>query len=201
MTDFNKFLITNIFLLWILLIAIFILFFIVISKSPINVILLLIGFFFNSAFLFIYCGVDYLAVLILVLYAGAISIILLFVVMLLDMKDLILQKDKIAKILIFFFSVFLIFLIFKSIDLCYYIISHYMPRVLHVEWVEMFYEQTNIEVIGTALYSYYLFQFLIIGVFLFLIMIIIISLVVNHNLLVKRQILSDQLKKKNLIKL
>lgn len=176
-------------------------FFIIISKNPINVILLLIGFFFNLAFLFIYCGADYIAVLILVLYAGAISIILLFVVMLLDMKDLILQKDKIAKILIFFFLLFLLFFIFKSINLCYYMISHYMPRVVHVEWVELFFEQTNIEVIGTALYGYFFFQFLVIGIFLFLIMIIIISLVVNHNLLVKRQILSDQLKKKNLIKI
>lgn len=153
------------------------------------------------AFLFIYCGLDYLAVLILVLYAGAISIILLFVVMLLDMKDLILQKDKIAKILIYFYIFILFFLSLKSINLCYYIISHYMPRVFYIEFIELFYEQTNIEVIGTVLYEYYLFQFLIIGVFLFLIMIIIISLVVNHNLLVKRQVLSNQLKKKNLIKI
>lgn len=201
MTDFTKFLVTNIVLLWILLIAICILFFIIISKNPINIILLLIAFFFDLAFLFIYCGADYLAVLFLILYAGAISIILLFVVMLLDMKDLILQKDKIAKFLIYFYIFILLLLIFKSINLCYYIVCHYMPRVLHIEWIELFFEQSNIEVIGVALYGYFSFQFIIIGIFLFLIMVIIISLVVNHNLLVKRQNLSNQLKKKNIIKI
>ena len=116
MMDFTGFLITNIVLLWILLIAVCILFFIIISKNPINIILLLIAFFFDLALLFIYCGADYLSVLILILYAGAILIILLFVVMLLDMKDLILQKDKIAKILICFYIFILLLLIFKSIN-------------------------------------------------------------------------------------
>lgn len=200
-TNFNKFFITNFFLLCIFLIAVWILFFIVITKNPINIILLLISLFINLAFLFIFCGADYLAILFLILYGGAISIILLFVVMLLDMKDLILEKEKIAKFLIYFYIIFLLFFFFKAIFLNYYIIINYIPRVLYIEWIELFYELTNIEVIGTAFYEYYLFQFVIIGVFLFLIMITIISLVVNYNMLTKRQIVSEQLNKKNILKI
>lgn len=200
-TNFSKVFITNFFLLWIFLVAIIILFFIATSKNPINIILLLISFFLDLSLLFIFCGADYLAILFLILYAGAISIILLFVVMLLDLKDLVLQTEKIAKILLYFYICFLFFFFFKSIDLCYNIISTYIPRVLYVEWLELFYELTNIKVIGVVLYDYYLFQFLVIGIFLFLIMIIIISLVVNYNMLTKRQNVADQLNKKALIKI
>lgn len=132
-TNFSGFLITNIFLLCIFLVIICILFFIVFSKNPINIILLLIGFFFSLALLFIYCGADYLAVLFLILYAGAISIILLFVVMLLDMKDLILQTEKINKFFFYFYIFICFFFIFKSSILCYYVITTYMPRILYVE--------------------------------------------------------------------
>lgn len=200
-SNFTKIFIINFFLLWIFLFAVGILFFITISKNPINIILLLIGFFLDLSLLFIFCGADYLAILFLILYAGAISIILLFVVMLLDLKDLILQIEKIAKILLYFYIFFLMLFSLKSVELCYHIISNYIPRVFYVEWLELFYGLTNIKVIGVVLYDYYLFQFIIIGVFLFLIMIIIISLVVNFNMLTKRQIVSEQLNKAALLKL
>lgn len=129
MTTFYKFFISNCFYSIILSIALFLLYFIIISKNPINVILFLIVFFFNLALLFIYCGADYIAVLFLSLHAGAISIILLFVVMLLDMKDLILQKEKFSKTLnlIFVGYSYLIstILSFKF----YHSIEYFLPRI------------------------------------------------------------------------
>jgi NADH-quinone oxidoreductase subunit J len=169
------------------------LYFVVSSRNPIKVILFLIAFFFEVAFLFIYCGADYLGVLILMLYAGAISIILLFVIMLLDMKDLLLRRERFSTpvnlLLLFYF-----FFILKEAAYRVYLgFNMFFPRNQYINWFSVFQHRTNIEVIGTSLYEFYLFQFIMIGVGLFIVMLLIISLIINYNLLTKKQVLEHQL--------
>lgn len=197
MTKFYVFAISNSIFASVLIVALISLYRIAVSKNPINIILLLILFFFDNAILLVYCGADYLAVPILILYAGAISIILLFVVMLLDMKDLILQEEEPSKLMKPFFLMYVVCVIVKTIQLLVYNLTHFIPRVQHFNWIRMWHQRTNIEVVGAILYEQYLFQFLVIGVFLFLVMIIIISLIINYNFISKKQKLSDQLKKTN----
>lgn len=196
-TEFSHIVISELVFLLVFVLASLFLLMTILSRSPINVILFLIAFFCNIAALFIYCGVDYLAVLILVLYAGAISIVLLFVVMLLDMKDLILQREKIARPLYFISISFVSVFVARAVYTSYYSISHYVPRNLLTVWINLLHEQTNIEVVGLVLFKYYVFQFIVMGIFLFLITVLIISLVASHNLTSKRQNLSEQLKKKD----
>jgi NADH-quinone oxidoreductase subunit J len=200
MSDFKTVLINDLIFFSIFVVALIFLTLIVFSKNPINIILYLIGFFFDLAVLFIYCGVDYIAILILLLYAGAISIVLLFVVMLLDMKDLLLQKDRIAVLLGSIFLLFFIVLFIKAVYLFYHSVTTFIPRVQYTDWVSLFFEMSNIEVIGLVLYEHYLFQFIVIGFLLFLVMVLIISLIVNHNLLSKKQNLMNQLKERDSIK-
>jgi NADH:ubiquinone oxidoreductase subunit 6 (subunit J) len=96
-------------------------------KHPIYSLLMLIFSFFLIAILMLISGIEYLAALILLIYAGAISILLLFVLMMFDMKELYLfdyfdkQVSK-SQIIKFFLAGFIIiFFIVGYVYLaCYY---------------------------------------------------------------------------------
>src|ERR1700749_2408995 len=60
----------------------------ILLKHPVHSLLMLILSFFLIAILLLLSGIEYLAALILLIYAGAISILLLFVLMMFDMKEL-----------------------------------------------------------------------------------------------------------------
>ena len=73
----------HIFFLIILLISSF---FLIILKNPVYSVLLLILSFFCSASIVILFGVDFMGILFLIVYVGAIAVLFLFVVMMLDLK-------------------------------------------------------------------------------------------------------------------
>jgi len=60
--------------------------FILVSGNPVQSILFLILCFILSSFLFILLGAEFLALLLLIVYVGAISILFLFVVMMLNLR-------------------------------------------------------------------------------------------------------------------
>jgi len=171
---------------------IFILLYAIISTpSPINAVLYLIGLFLGIAALLIYCGADYLGVLFLLVYGGAISILILFVVMLLDLKDIsFVPKDQLPFVR---GMLTLLFLTFYG-----YFLKHYIPLYgysvnYYVNWFALLSVKSNIEAVGIAFYTYYNFQFMLIGFLLFVAMIVIISMVVNVNYVSKKQVLHVQL--------
>lgn len=193
MLDRFVFLTTNVLFFIILSFIIVSLLLTITQRNPINAILFLISFFISIALLLIFCGADYLGILFLMLYAGAISIILLFVVMFLDLKDIMIQKEKFSYFVYFLLFTFCFFTAFEFIllftkDLATYI-SFIEP---HQNWAHNLNLKTNIEVIGIAFFNYYLFQFLILGVLLFLVMVLVIVLVIHTNLLSKKQNVSLQ---------
>src|SRR5690348_9982608 len=57
---------------------------VVISKNPVHSVLFLILAFFNAAGLFILMGAEFLAMILVVVYVGAVAVLFLFVVMMLD---------------------------------------------------------------------------------------------------------------------
>ena len=54
------------------------------ARNPVHSVLFLVGAFFNAAGLFILLGAEFLAMMLVVVYVGAVSILFLFVVMMLD---------------------------------------------------------------------------------------------------------------------
>lgn len=62
--------------------------FIMLTNNPVHAILALILIFFLSSCLSVALGVEFLAILILIVYVGAISVLFLFVVMLLNIRVL-----------------------------------------------------------------------------------------------------------------
>ncbi len=59
---------------------------VVISRNPVYSVLFLILAFFNAAGLFVLIGAEFLAMLLVVVYVGAVAVLFLFVVMMLDIN-------------------------------------------------------------------------------------------------------------------
>ena len=57
---------------------------VVTSKNPVHSVLFLILSFFNAAALFLIAGAEFLAMILLIVYVGAVAVLFLFVVMMLD---------------------------------------------------------------------------------------------------------------------
>src|SRR5215471_8047507 len=54
------------------------------SRNPVHSVLFLISAFFNSAGLFVLIGAEFLAMILVIVYVGAVAVLFLFVVMMLD---------------------------------------------------------------------------------------------------------------------
>ncbi len=54
------------------------------SRNPVHSVLFLIGAFFNAAGLFLIAGAEFLAFILVIVYVGAVAVLFLFVVMMLD---------------------------------------------------------------------------------------------------------------------
>src|SRR5918999_1683790 len=59
-------------------------FMVIVAKNPVHSVLYLILSFFNAAGLFVLMGAEFLAMLLVVVYVGAVAVLFLFVVMMLD---------------------------------------------------------------------------------------------------------------------
>ena len=59
---------------------------VIFSRNPVHSVLFLILAFFNSAGLFILIGAEFLAMILVVVYVGAVAVLFMFVVMMLDVS-------------------------------------------------------------------------------------------------------------------
>jgi NADH-quinone oxidoreductase subunit J len=57
---------------------------VIVARNPVHAVLFLILTFFNAAGLFILLGAEFLAMLLVIVYVGAVAVLFLFVVMMLD---------------------------------------------------------------------------------------------------------------------
>lgn len=65
---------------------------VILSKNPVHSVLWLIVSFFNAGGLFILLGAEFLAMLLIIVYVGAVAVLFLFVVMMLDIDFATLRK-------------------------------------------------------------------------------------------------------------
>jgi NADH:ubiquinone oxidoreductase subunit 6 (subunit J) len=159
------------------------------SKNPVHSVLFLILVFCNSAGLFILLGVEFLAITFIIVYVGAIAILFLFVVMMLNIKLVELNENMLRYLpigaligIIFLFEIFLV-LENNFISLNYKI----DPQTINYIWDNKITSYTNIELIGNILYTNNFYLFLVASLILLVAMIgaIILTLYMQTN--VKRQ--------------
>src|SRR4030042_5382489 len=66
-------------------------FMVIAAKNPVHAVLFLIFAFFNAAGLFVLLGAEFLAMILVVVYVGAVMVLFLFVVMMLDVDFAVLR--------------------------------------------------------------------------------------------------------------
>lgn len=171
------------------------------ARNPVHSVLFLILVFFNSAGLLILLGLDFFAMIFLVVYVGAIAVLFLFVVMMLNIKLAEINEKKLRYLpiggllgLLFLFEVFLI----VDNDLIPLLITK-DPEVLYtlssldfIEWSTMLQTVTNIEAVGQCMYTYYFYFFLLASLILLVAMIGAIVLTMHKGVHIKRQRVFEQ---------
>ena len=141
---------------------------VILIPNPIHSVLFLVLVFCNSTALLLLYGIEFLSIMLIIIYVGAIAILFLFVVMMLDIK--VNPKDKYALYNYFFFCMFIILAFF--LETFASTINLFSNNIIgnslipYTEWVTVIDQITNTATIGQILYTFYLAYFLIAGIIL-----------------------------------
>jgi NADH:ubiquinone oxidoreductase subunit 6 (subunit J) len=165
------------------------------SRNPVHSVLFLILVFVNGSGLLLLIEAEFIAIMFIVVYVGAIAVLFLFVVMMLDIKITESSQDIYRYVpfgsfigLIFFLEVYLVI----NNDLPPTSTSFGSPHVAFFDWKSQVDSITNLESLGQILYTYYFIYFLIAGLILLVAMIGAIVLTMQLNRQVRRQIIFKQ---------
>ncbi|WP_236870132.1 NADH-quinone oxidoreductase subunit J [Candidatus Bandiella numerosa] len=164
---------------------------VIFSKNPIHSVLFLIATFFCSAILMVMLEAEYIAMTTIIVYVGAVVILFLFVIMMLDISndDLKKSSNKITPYVVLSSVAFLaviIYALYKSE------VNFDAITLLNNRDIALF--DNSLQYIGTRLYTEYILEFQIAGVILFLAMIGSITLVHRKSdRIVKKQNITHQI--------
>ena len=156
---------------------------VVVSRNPVYSVLFLILAFFNAAGLFVLIGAEFIAMLLVVVYVGAVAVLFLFVVMMLDINFAEMRAGfqkylplglVVGGILVFELVAAIYGDAFKGASL------PAMPEI------------SNTRALGNVLYTKYMYLFQVAGLILLVAMIGAISLTMRKRPGVRRQVVAEQ---------
>ncbi|EFO33624.1 NADH-quinone oxidoreductase subunit j [Roseibium sp. TrichSKD4] len=165
-------------------------FMVIAARNPVHSVLFLILAFVNSAGLFVLLGAEYLAMLLIVVYVGAVAVLFLFVVMMMDV-DFAELRQGFLQYLPAGALVGLVLLIELLMGVSAWILA---PGLIGQgsEPTPALNEVSNIEAIGQVLYTKYIYFFQVSGLVLLVAMIGAIVLTLRHKPYAKRQDIATQ---------
>jgi NADH-quinone oxidoreductase subunit J len=164
-------------------------FMVVVARNPVHSVLFLILAFVNAAGLFVLMGAEFLAMILIVVYVGAVAVLFLFVVMMLDV-DFAELRQGVLNYLPIGAAVGIVLLI----ELVFVVISSVIqPGVTKSITAPIATDVSNTQALGLVLYTRYVYYFEAAGVILLVAMIGAIVLTLQHRPNVKRQSISAQL--------
>jgi NADH-quinone oxidoreductase subunit J len=166
-------------------------FMVVASRNPVHSVLFLILAFVNAAGLFLLLGAEFLAMILIVVYVGAVAVLFLFVVMMLDV-DFSELREGFLDYLPFGGLLGIVFLIELVLVLgTYYTAPDSMHQTAHVAQAAHD-GLSNTAALGRVLYTEHVFYFQAAGMVLLVAMIGAIVLTLQHKPGVKRQDIGAQ---------
>jgi NADH-quinone oxidoreductase subunit J len=158
------------------------------SRNPVHSVLFLILAFFNAAGLFVLIGAEFLAMILVIVYVGAVAVLFLFVVMMLDIDFAQLRAGFVRYLpvgaLVGFILLAELVLVIGS-----WAMTPTVPSPMAAGGVPL----TNTRALGDILYTRYLFAFQGAGLILLVAMVGAIVLTLRHRTDVRRQTISAQL--------
>src|SRR6266540_973949 len=165
-------------------------FMVIAAKNPVHSVLFLILSFVNAAGLFLLLGAEFLAMMLIVVYVGAVAVLFLFVVMMLDV-DFVELRQGFLQYLPVGALVGAVFLIELLLVVGTWAIGAGVPKTTAAP-IPPVDRLTNTEALGLVLYTRYIYFFQAAGVILLIAMIGAIVLTVRHKPNVRRQRIAEQ---------
>ena len=156
---------------------------VIFSKNPVNSVLFLVLAFLNSTFLFILIGAEFVGIILAIVYIGAVAILFLFVVMMLDIQitSLMFNIKRYIPLALLFAGVILAEIIYLTV---------FKSSKSNIS--EIVRSSNNTEEIGNVLYTKYFIDFQLSGIVLLLAMIGAIVLTHVYRPSIKRQNIDKQ---------
>lgn len=162
-----------------------------ISRNPVHSVLWLILTFFSSAGLFVLLGAEFVAMLLLIVYVGAVAVLFLFVVMMLDV-DFAALKGEMARTMPLALLIGLVLIMQFALAFGAWTQAEGAlglrqavtpdPEAIH-----------NTKALGLILFDQYFLVFQLAGMILLVAMIGAIALTLRHRVNVKRQVVLQQM--------
>jgi NADH-quinone oxidoreductase subunit J len=161
------------------------------SKNPVHSVLFLILAFVNAAGLFVLLGAEFLAMILVVVYVGAVAVLFLFVVMMLDVEFGELRRGFLRYLPIgtVIGAIFLAELLLVVVG---WAINPELSQTI-ASPIPPLSTATNTEALGQILYTRYVYFFQAAGLILLVAMVGAIVLTLRHKLKVKRQSIAEQI--------
>ena len=167
---------------------------VIFARNPVHSVLFLILAFFNAAGLFVLIGAEFLAMILVVVYVGAVAVLFLFVVMMLDINFSELREGFQQYLpigaLIGFVLVAELVLVFAT-----WIVAPGAGEVLAAPALPPD-QVTNTHALGRLIYTHYIYLFQAAGIVLLIAMIGAIVLTLRHRPGVRRQRIADQVSRR-----
>ena len=164
---------------------------VIFSRNPVHSVLFLILAFVNAAGLFVLMGAEFLAMILIVVYVGAVAVLFLFVVMMLDVDFAELRQGVLNYLPIggALGAVLLAEILFV---VGAWVIAPGLPKAITAP-IPPAAQVSNTQALGLVLYTRYVYFFEAAGVILLVAMIGAIVLTLHHRPQVKRQNIAAQL--------
>ena len=167
---------------------------VVFSRNPVHSVLFLILAFFNAAGLFVLMGAEFLAMILVVVYVGAVAVLFLFVVMMLDINFVELREGFLQ-----YLPVGALIGLVLLVELAFVVGAWVAaPGAGEVAALPIAppQEVSNTAAIGNVLYTKYVFLFQVAGLVLLVAMVGAIVLTLRHRA-VRRQSIGRQVGKRS----
>lgn len=161
------------------------------SRNPVHCVLFLILAFFNVAGLFLLLGAEYIAMTLIIVYVGAVAVLFLFVVMMLNINFSEMREGFLRYLP---FGGAVAATIFAELIFVFHIALGGKQELAPITQVILpSAEVSNTKAIGSVLYTYYAYPFQMAGIILLIAMIGAIVLTKRERIGVRKQDIARQL--------
>ena len=161
------------------------------AKNPVHSVLFLILAFVNAAGLFVLMGAEFLAMILVIVYVGAVAVLFLFVVMMLDVDFAQLREGVLAYLPVGGL-VGIVVLVELLLVLGTWVVAPGAGTAVAAP-IPPLDQTSNTEALGLVLYTRYVYFFQAAGLVLLVAMVGAIVLTLRHNPNVKRQNIAAQI--------
>jgi NADH-quinone oxidoreductase subunit J len=166
-------------------------FMVIAARNPVHSVLYLILAFVSSAGLFVLMGAEFLAMILIVVYVGAVAVLFLFVVMMLDVDFAELRQGFLSYLPVGI-VIGIVFLVELLLVVAVWAIGTHVPGAITAP-IPPLESVSNTEALGRVLYTRYIYYFQAAGLILLVAMIGAIVLTLHHKPGVRRQNAADQI--------